>query len=237
MTNETPIIEAINLDKFYGDFHALKDVNLKVHPSEKMVICGPSGSGKSTLIRCFNGLEWHNSGTLKVDGVEVYEGSKDILTLRQEVGMVFQQFNLFPHLTVLENLTIGPMKVRKVSKEKAEETARHYLDRVHIPDPEWSAAWRAAAPGEAVQFLTADRPVIDPFKRAWLGLRWKGRSSADMETAAAAAVAARAGARWAAMRVLSDRAGFGAGRSFRRHFEALAGRSADTLDDWLPSQF
>jgi len=110
-------------------------------------------------------------------------------------------------------------------------------DRIHTPDEEWSAAWRAAVPGEAVQFLTADRPVIDPFKRAWLGLRWKGRSSADMETAAVAAVAERAGARWAAMRVLSDRAGFGAGRSFRRHFEALAGRSADTLDDWLPSQF
>ncbi len=134
MNLQTPIIEAKNLDKFYGDFHALKDINISVRPSEKMVICGPSGSGKSTLIRCFNGLEWHNSGTLLVDGVEVYEGSKDILKLRQEVGMVFQQFNLFPHLTVLENLTIGPMKVRKVSQKKAEETARHYLDRVHIPE-------------------------------------------------------------------------------------------------------
>jgi len=134
MTPQDPIIEVTSLDKFYGSFHALKDINLTVHQGEKMVICGPSGSGKSTLIRCFNGLEWHNSGTLKVDGVEVYEGSKEVRNLRQEVGMVFQQFNLFPHLTVLENLMIGPMKVRKINRSEAEATARKYLDRVHIPE-------------------------------------------------------------------------------------------------------
>ena len=134
MTGGTPIIAFENVDKFYGDFHALKDISITVREGERMVICGPSGSGKSTLIRCINGLEFHNSGVLRVDGIEVHEHSKEILSLRQEVGMVFQQFNLFPHLTVLENLMIGPMKVRKVSKSEAEATARKYLDRVHIPE-------------------------------------------------------------------------------------------------------
>lgn len=134
MTDRTPIIEATNLDKFYGDFHALKDVSIAVHQGEKMVICGPSGSGKSTLIRCFNGLEFHNSGKLVIDGIEVFDGAREIRALRQEVGMVFQQFNLFPHLTVLENLMIGPMKVRGLGRAQAEETARNYLDRVHIPE-------------------------------------------------------------------------------------------------------
>ncbi len=134
MTTSDPMIRVTNLDKFYGSFHALKDVNLEVQQGEKMVICGPSGSGKSTLIRCFNGLEWHNSGTLIIDGIEVHQNSKQIRDLRQEVGMVFQQFNLFPHLTVLENLTIGPMKVRKISQSEAEKTARKYLERVHIPE-------------------------------------------------------------------------------------------------------
>ena len=134
MTAAAPIIAFENVDKFYGDFHALKDISIQVREGERMVICGPSGSGKSTLIRCINGLEFHNSGTLTVDGIEVYDGARDILRLRQEVGMVFQQFNLFPHLTVLENLMIGPMKVRKLSKAEAEETARKYLYRVHIPE-------------------------------------------------------------------------------------------------------
>ena len=134
MNNQVPIIEVQNIDKFYGTFHALKDVDLIVHQGEKVVICGPSGSGKSTLIRCFNGLEWHNSGRIVIDGIEVHESAKQIRELRQEVGMVFQQFNLFPHLTVLENLTIGPMKVRKRSQAQAEETARRYLERVHIPE-------------------------------------------------------------------------------------------------------
>ena len=134
MNTSDPMIHVANLDKFYGTFHALKDVNLDVQQGEKVVICGPSGSGKSTLIRCFNGLEWHNSGTLVIDGIEVHENSKKIRDLRQEIGMVFQQFNLFPHLTVLENLTIGPMKVRKISQAEAEATARNYLERVHIPE-------------------------------------------------------------------------------------------------------
>ena len=134
MNTSDPMIHVANLDKFYGTFHALKDVNLDVQQGEKVVICGPSGSGKSTRIRGFNGLEWHNSGTLVIDGIEVHENSKKIRDLRQEVGMVFQQFNLFPHLTVLENLTIGPMKVRKISQAEAEATARNYLERVHIPE-------------------------------------------------------------------------------------------------------
>jgi len=134
MSQEQPIIKFQNVDKFYGTFQALSDISIEVQPSERMVICGPSGSGKSTLIRCINGLECHNSGKLVVDGVELFEGSKEIINLRQNVGMVFQQFNLFPHLTVLENLTIGPIKVRKIAKQEAEEIARKYLDRVHIPE-------------------------------------------------------------------------------------------------------
>jgi general L-amino acid transport system ATP-binding protein len=134
MPGGLPIISFQNVDKFYGEFQALKDITIDVNPSERMVICGPSGSGKSTLIRCINGLESHNAGKLVVDGVEIFEGSKEIINLRQNVGMVFQQFNLFPHLTVLENLTIGPIKVRKIAKQEAEVLARKYLDRVHIPE-------------------------------------------------------------------------------------------------------
>jgi len=133
MTGEI-IIKADGIDKFYGDFKALNNVSLTVWQGQKMVVCGPSGSGKSTLIRCFNGLESHDAGRLTVEGVELYDGSPKIRALRQHVGMVFQQFNLFPHLTVLENLTIGPIKVRRLSKAQAETTARKYLDRVHIPE-------------------------------------------------------------------------------------------------------
>jgi len=134
MTNKTPIIEAANLDKFYGKFQALNDISLSIEPGERVVICGPSGSGKSTLIRCINALEHHSAGQLIVDGIEVYEGSRDIRKLRQQVGMVFQQFNLFPHLSVLENLTIGPIRVRKMNKVDAEAAARKCLERVHIPE-------------------------------------------------------------------------------------------------------
>ena len=134
MPSESPIIKFQNVDKFYGSFQALSDISIEVKPSERMVICGPSGSGKSTLIRCINGLESHSMGKLTVDGIEVYDGSKEIISLRQNVGMVFQQFNLFPHLTVLENLTIGPIKVRKIPKVEAETMARKYLVRVHIPE-------------------------------------------------------------------------------------------------------
>ncbi len=129
-----PIIIATGVGKSFGDFKALSDVSLTVHQGERMVVCGPSGSGKSTLIRCFNGLENHDSGDLSVEGIMLHAGAPEIRQLRQDVGMVFQQFNLFPHLTVLENLTIGPMKVRNLSRAQAEETARKYLDRVRIPE-------------------------------------------------------------------------------------------------------
>lgn len=134
MNTDATMIEATSLDKFYGKFQALKNINLSVKQGERVVICGPSGSGKSTLIRCMNGLENHDAGKLVVDGIEVYKGSKEIRKLRQEVGMVFQQFNLFPHLSVLDNLTIGPIRVRKKSKAEAEASAREYLERVHIPE-------------------------------------------------------------------------------------------------------
>ena len=129
-----PIIIATGVGKSFGDFKALSGVSLTVHQGERMVVCGPSGSGKSTLIRCFNGLESHDSGDLSVEGIMLHAGAPEIRQLRQDVGMVFQQFNLFPHLTVLENLTIGPMKVRNLSRAQAEETARKYLDRVRIPE-------------------------------------------------------------------------------------------------------
>ncbi len=133
MTART-VISARNLDKFYGDFQALRNISLDVAEGERVVICGPSGSGKSTLIRCFNALEFHQAGKLVVDEVEVFEGSREVIRLRQNVGMVFQQFNLFPHLTVIENLMIGPMKVRGVARDEAERTARTYLERVRIPE-------------------------------------------------------------------------------------------------------
>ena len=131
---QKPIIIAEQIDKFFGDFQALSEVNLRVHQGERVVVCGPSGSGKSTLIRCFNGLQSHDAGTLTVDGIELHADAPEIRQLRQDVGMVFQQFNLFPHLSVLENLMIGPMKVRKLDRPAAEKTARKYLERVRIPE-------------------------------------------------------------------------------------------------------
>jgi general L-amino acid transport system ATP-binding protein len=145
MTQAAPIIEAKHLDKFYGDFHALKDVNLRVRQGEKMVICGPSKAGESTLICCFNGLEWRDSGKLTVDGIEVHEHAPGLPAVCQHFGMVFQHFNLFSHLTVLENLMIGPLKVRGMSKEQAEQTARRYLERVHIPEIPRASVGRPAA--------------------------------------------------------------------------------------------
>ena len=134
MPTDQPIIRILNLDKHYDAFQALKNINLDVNQGERIVICGPSGSGKSTLIRCINRLEEHSAGQLFVDGIELSDETRDIRAVRQEVGMVFQQFNLFPHLTVLENLTIGPIRVRKMSRPDAEAKARLYLDRVHIPE-------------------------------------------------------------------------------------------------------
>ncbi|NDV86738.1 ATP-binding cassette domain-containing protein [Aurantimonas aggregata] len=122
------------VDKYYGDFHALKSVDLTVRRGEKIVLCGPSGSGKSTLIRCINQLEAVQKGKIVVDGIELTAGPKNVELVRRDVGMVFQQFNLFPHMTVLENCTLAPIKVRGVSKAEAQETARKYLARVRIPE-------------------------------------------------------------------------------------------------------
>ncbi|VDS09453.1 Glutamine transport ATP-binding protein GlnQ [Paracoccus haematequi] len=129
---EDYLIRMENVEKWYGAFHALKNVNLNVRRGEKIVLCGPSGSGKSTLIRCINHLETIKSGTIVVDGTKLDDGQKAIDAVRREVGMVFQQFNLFPHMTVLENCTLAPMRVRGISKAEAEATARKYLDRVRI---------------------------------------------------------------------------------------------------------
>ena len=129
-----PIIELNNVDKFFGDFQALKDINLNVGVGEKVVVCGPSGSGKSTMIRCINHIESHDAGTITVDGIELTEDMNNVLTIRREVGMVFQQFNLFPHLTVLENLTLAPMKARGLSSKEANDIAKQYLERVQIPE-------------------------------------------------------------------------------------------------------
>jgi general L-amino acid transport system ATP-binding protein len=120
--------------KWYGDFHVLRDINLRVTKSERIVICGPSGSGKSSLIRCINGLERHQRGRIVVNGVELTDDLRRIHEVRREVGMVFQQFNLFPHLTVLENCTLAPIWVRKLPRKEAEAIARQYLERVHIPE-------------------------------------------------------------------------------------------------------
>ena len=129
-----PIIELNNVDKFFGDFQALKNINLSVDVGEKVVVCGPSGSGKSTMIRCINHIESHDAGTITVDGIELTEDMNNVLTIRREVGMVFQQFNLFPHLTVLENLTLAPMKARGLSRKEANDIAIQYLERVQIPE-------------------------------------------------------------------------------------------------------
>ena len=128
------IIEFEKINKWYGDFHVLKDINLRVHKGERIVICGPSGSGKSTLIRCINHLEVHQKGNIVVDGITLNKNLKNIDHIRTEVGMVFQSFNLFPHLTILDNLTLGPIWVRKMSKTDAQATAMKYLERVKIPE-------------------------------------------------------------------------------------------------------
>jgi len=137
-TNNTPdediVISIKNMHKWYGDFHVLRDINLEVTRGEKIVICGPSGSGKSTVIRCINRLEEHQEGQIIVDGTELSNDLKNIEQVRREVGMCFQHFNLFPHLTVMENCTLAPIWVRKTPKAGAEATAMEYLERVKIPD-------------------------------------------------------------------------------------------------------
>jgi general L-amino acid transport system ATP-binding protein len=132
--SDEAIIEIIDMHKWFGDFHVLQGINLTVHKQERIVICGPSGSGKSTLIRCINRLEEHQRGRIVVDGIELTNNIKNIEKVRTEVGMVFQHFNLFPHLSIIENLTLGPLWVRKVPKKEAEETAMYYLEKVHIAE-------------------------------------------------------------------------------------------------------
>ena len=133
-TSNDTAIQLIDVNKWFGEFHVLKDINLTVERGERIVICGPSGSGKSTMIRCINRLEEHQRGQIVVDGTELTNDLKDIEIIRREVGMVFQHFNLFPHLTVLENLVLAPMWVRKISREEAEKTGMMYLERVKIPE-------------------------------------------------------------------------------------------------------
>ncbi|MBC8716790.1 amino acid ABC transporter ATP-binding protein [Ochrobactrum sp. Marseille-Q0166] len=128
------MIELVNVSKNFGKFHALKQVSLKVQRGEKIVICGPSGSGKSTLIRCINRMEEHSSGDIFIDGHELTDKTRDINAVRREVGMVFQSFNLFPHMTILRNLTIAQRLVRKTPIKQATEIAMHYLERVKIPE-------------------------------------------------------------------------------------------------------
>ena len=127
-------IQITNMNKWYGQFHVLRDINMTVQRGERIVICGPSGSGKSTLIRCINRLEEHQQGQIVVDGTELTNDLKNIDKVRSEVGMVFQHFNLFPHLTILENCTLAPIWVRKMPKKEAEELAMEYLTRVRIPE-------------------------------------------------------------------------------------------------------
>ena len=129
-----PIIQIKDMNKWFGDFQVLKDINLDVQEKQKIVVCGPSGSGKSTLIRCINRLEEHQEGQIIVDGKEISENTKDIEKIRAEVGMVFQQFNLFPHLSILDNCTLAPIWVKKMPKKQAEEIAMRNLERVQIAD-------------------------------------------------------------------------------------------------------
>lgn len=132
--NEKPVISLKGVNKWYGDFQALKDINLEINPKEKIVICGPSGSGKSTLIRCLNRLEAHQEGQIHITDIELHETMKDIDIIRQDIGMVFQSFNLFPHLTVLENCMAGPNWVRGIDQNEAKERAMALLKQVKIPE-------------------------------------------------------------------------------------------------------
>ena len=133
-TLDEAMIEITDMHKWFGDFHVLRGIDLTVAKQERIVICGPSGSGKSTLIRCINRLEEHQRGRILVDGIELTNNIKNIEKIRAEVGMVFQHFNLYPHLTIVDNLSLGPIWVRKVPKAEAEETAMYYLDKVHIAE-------------------------------------------------------------------------------------------------------
>jgi general L-amino acid transport system ATP-binding protein len=132
--SEHEIIKIVGMHKWFDDFHVLKDINLSVKKGERIVICGPSGSGKSTLIRCINRLEEHQRGSIIVDNIELTNDIKNVEKIRAEVGMVFQHFNLFPHLTIMDNLTMGPIWVRKLPRSEAESLAMYYLEKVHIAE-------------------------------------------------------------------------------------------------------
>lgn len=134
LKSKEPIIVCRDVHKWYGDFHVLRGIDMDVKPGEVIVICGPSGSGKSTFIRCMNRLEEHQQGDIVIDGIELTHDVRNINEIRREVGMVFQQFNLFPHLTVLDNITLAPINVRKWKRERAEELAMEWLTRVGIPE-------------------------------------------------------------------------------------------------------
>ena len=133
MSDQT-VIQLNNVNKWFGELHVLQNIDLTVRTGERVVICGPSGSGKSTLIRCMNRLEQHQSGEIYINETLLDDNTANIQTVRRDIGMVFQQFNLFPHLTILRNLTLAPMRARKMPKAEAEELARHYLERVRIPE-------------------------------------------------------------------------------------------------------
>ena len=145
LTDGAPSIVLRDVNKWYGEFHVLRNINLQVEKGQKVVVCGPSGSGKSTMIRCINRLEEHQKGQILVDGIELTNDVKNVEAIRREVGMVFQHFNLFPHLTVLENLTLAPIWVRRIPKAEAEETAMFYLNRVRIPEQAQQVS-RASSP-------------------------------------------------------------------------------------------
>ena len=176
-------VDMIGVHKWYGDFHVLRDINLRVTKGERIVICGPSGSGKSTMIRCINRLEEHQQGRIVVDGIELTNDLKKIDEVRREVGMVFQHFNLFPHLTVLENLTLAPIWVRKQPKKEAEEIAMHYLKRVKIPeqaDKYPGPAVRRPAAARRDRARAVHEPEDHAVRRADLGARsrrWSRRCS------------------------------------------------------------
>ena len=151
MASDEPIIVCSEMNKWFGDFHVLRNISLEVMPQEVLVIIGPSGSGKSTLIRCIHRLEEHQDGKIVVNGIELSHDVQNIAEIRRETGMVFQQFNLFPHLTVMDNITLAPMKVRHWARDKAEQRAMELLERVEIPEQAFkypgSAIGRAAAAG------------------------------------------------------------------------------------------
>jgi polar amino acid transport system ATP-binding protein len=151
------VVEFKNVDKWFGKLHVLKEINLRIERGEVVVVCGPSGSGKSTLIRCINGLETVQSGEIVVDGKRLSEPSLDVRALRAEIGFVFQQFNLYPHLSVMDNITLGPVKVRKLSREAAEKNAAGLLERVGIPDK--AAAFPANLSGGQQQRVAIARAL------------------------------------------------------------------------------